>query len=266
MSRKKIVPKRWVVLAGLLMLPILRTSTGLTYLCHADINCDGKVDIKGREILKAESGRNNIPPRNIDIPREHIDMPQIGQEKKIDTGNDENLKKRITSPNTREKRITAPTTRKRRIPSPTTRKKRIDPRTKRFKDNRDGTVTDSKTGLMWTKNANLPGDTLTFNEALNYIEGMNEGKYPNFGYTNWRLPTIGELRSLIDYTKGTGKGRVQHLRYRFQNVQSLRLNDETSVTYINNSEYPRFFSFYCKLVGHNVKSCYGYVWPVRSLE
>ena len=135
----------------------------------------------------------------------------------------------------------------------------------RFKDNRDGTVTDNRTGFMWTKNANLPGDTMTFHRSLDYIEGMNEGKYPNLGYSDWRLPALSELRSLIDYTKYTRKGHTLPRGHPFQNVQSLRLNDETSVTYISNSEYSRFFSFYCRLVGHNVKSCYGYVWPVRSL-
>lgn len=136
---------------------------------------------------------------------------------------------------------------------------------KRFNDNGDETVTDYKTGLMWTKNANLLGDTITFNEAFNYIEGMNEGKYPNFGYTDWRLPTLREVQSLIDYTQHTKKGHKLPRGHPFHNVQSLRLNDETSATYISNSEYPRFFSFYCRLVGHNIKSCYGYIWPVRSL-
>jgi len=136
----------------------------------------------------------------------------------------------------------------------------------RFKDNGDGTVTDIRTGLIWTKNANLPGDTMTFHQAFDYIEGMNKGKYPNFGYTDWRLPTLRELRSLIDYTRYTKKGNVHVLPqgHPFKKVQSLRFNDSRAPSYLSNTDHPWFVSLYCRLVGHNVTSCYGYVWPVRS--
>lgn len=105
---------------------------------------------------------------------------------------------------------------------------------------------------------------MLFHQALDYIEGMNEGKYSNFGYTDWILPTLSELRSLIDYTKFTREWHILPDGHPFQNVQSLRFNDSKSVTYLSNSEYPLFVSLYCRLVGHNVKSCYGYVWPVRG--
>lgn len=68
----------------------------------------------------------------------------------------------------------------------------------RFADNGDGTVTDNLTGLMWTRDANLPGNYTTWQEALDYVAGMNAGIYPNFGYTDWRLPNIVELESLSD--------------------------------------------------------------------
>ena len=134
----------------------------------------------------------------------------------------------------------------------------------RFKDNGDGTVTDPETGLMWTKDANLPGDTMLFHEALDYIEEINEGKHPNFGYTDWRLPDLKELLSLIDYTQRTRKGHIIPSGHPFRNVQSLNFNNKQATTYLSNSDYPLFVSLYCRLVGHNVKSCYGYIWPVRG--
>ena len=83
----------------------------------------------------------------------------------------------------------------------------------RFTDNGDGTVTDNSTGLMWTKNANLPGGGLNWTNAIAYCNGMNSGA-GTYGYTDWRLPNVRELHSLIDYGRfypalcnatGTGK-------------------------------------------------------------
>lgn len=245
MSRKKRMLKRWVFLAGLLILVLLKTHTALALLYRSDPNSDNKCISKHMKTVKIEFARDGLIPRNTNTARKHIAMLQKGQDTKFD----------ITS----EKKS------KKRIPSSTKRKKRTTPRPKRFKDNGDGTVTDSKTGLMWTKNANLLEDTITFNEALEYIEGINEGKYQNFGYTDWRLPTLREFRNLIDYTKYIKKGHTLPGGHPFQNVQSLKFYGEKSDSYLSNSEYPRFFSLYCTLVGRNIKSCYGYIWPVRSL-
>ncbi len=58
-----------------------------------------------------------------------------------------------------------------------------------YKDNGDGTVSDLVTGLMWTKD---PGDKMTLAEAEKNASACNVG-----GHTDWRLPTIKELYSLI---------------------------------------------------------------------
>ena len=266
MDRKKILLKGLIVLAGVLMLAILKTSTAFaepcqadisgdgkvdaedmgimkaemgrddcyTLPCQADLNGDGKVDAKDSEILEAEFGRNDCLPINGDLPREQIEILQMGQEIEFDTGEDKDMEKEV------------------------------EPSTTRFKENGDETVTDPDSGLMWTKDANLPGDTVLFHQALDYIEEMNEGKHPNFGYTDWRLPNLKELRSLIDYTNYTRGGHIIPSGHPFQNVQSLNFNNKWAITYLNNSEYPLFISLYCRLVGHNVKSCFGYVWPVRG--
>jgi len=59
-----------------------------------------------------------------------------------------------------------------------------------FKDNGDGTITDFNTGLMWKKDE---GPELNWEEALKYCQNLNLA-----GATNWRLPTIREIGSLMD--------------------------------------------------------------------
>jgi len=62
----------------------------------------------------------------------------------------------------------------------------------RYQDNGDGTVTDLVTGLMWQQD---PGEKITYSQAVAGAEGLTLG-----GYTDWRLPTIKELYSLIDFS------------------------------------------------------------------
>lgn len=69
----------------------------------------------------------------------------------------------------------------------------------RFTDKLDGTVIDNLTSLIWTKSANLFGYTYSFSDALTFCSSCDEG-----GYTDWRLPNVRELQSLIDY------GQVQY--------------------------------------------------------
>jgi len=58
-----------------------------------------------------------------------------------------------------------------------------------YKDNGDSTVSDIVTGLMWTQD---PGEKKTFDDA---VAGASKCKVG--GHTDWRLPTIKELYSLI---------------------------------------------------------------------
>jgi hypothetical protein len=59
--------------------------------------------------------------------------------------------------------------------------------------NGDGTVTDAFTGLMWQQAGS--SNTMSWENALAYSESLATGDF-----TDWRLPTIKELRSLVDYT------------------------------------------------------------------
>ncbi len=60
-----------------------------------------------------------------------------------------------------------------------------------YVDNGDGTVSDLVTGLMWQQD---PGAKMTWDAAVAGAESSSLG-----GYTDWRLPTIKEQYSLIQF-------------------------------------------------------------------
>ncbi len=66
-----------------------------------------------------------------------------------------------------------------------------------YTDNGDGTITDNVTGLMWEQGFDL----CNFDEAQSYAKACTTGEY-----TDWRVPTIKELYSLIDFFGNQGSG------------------------------------------------------------
>ncbi len=90
-----------------------------------------------------------------------------------------------------------------------------------YTDNGDGTVTDTSTGLMWQQTGSYIS---SWEQALAYCEGLNLG-----GYTEWRLPTIKELRSLVDYSIPY-PGPTINTTY-FPNTAASRYWSSTTSTY-----------------------------------
>jgi len=66
----------------------------------------------------------------------------------------------------------------------------------RFTDNGNGTVTDIRSGLMWQQATGNNGVKMTWKAALAYCENLTLG-----GYTDWRMPNIKELTSLLDLSR-----------------------------------------------------------------
>ncbi len=62
-----------------------------------------------------------------------------------------------------------------------------------FLDNGDGTVTDLSTGLTWQQQ---PAGWMNWEDSLVYSESLSFA-----GHTDWRLPNVTELQSILDYTK-----------------------------------------------------------------
>jgi hypothetical protein len=64
----------------------------------------------------------------------------------------------------------------------------------------DGTITDRVTGLIWQKSGS-PTELLRL-EATHYVKNLNKERFA--GYSDWRLPTIEELASLLIRNKNQG--------------------------------------------------------------
>ncbi|WP_428624841.1 DUF1566 domain-containing protein [Sedimenticola sp.] len=62
----------------------------------------------------------------------------------------------------------------------------------RLQDNRNGTVTDQASGLMWQQQDD--GKPRLWKDSLAYCENLSFG-----GYRDWRLPNAKELQSIVDY-------------------------------------------------------------------
>ncbi len=77
----------------------------------------------------------------------------------------------------------------------------IDGNQPNYTANGDGTVSDSVSGLTWQQSADTDGDgdidvddKLTYSEAILYCQNLTLA-----GQTDWRLPEIKQLYSLIDF-------------------------------------------------------------------
>ena len=76
--------------------------------------------------------------------------------------------------------------------------------TSNYTNNNDGTVTDNVTGLMWQRSPDLDNNgTISATDKLSYAAAMSYCDTLTLaGQTDWRLPSIKALYSLIDF-RGT---------------------------------------------------------------
>ncbi len=99
-----------------------------------------------------------------------------------------------------------------------------------FVDNKDKTITDLATSLMWQKEDSQKG--MNWEEALKYVANMNKKKY--LGYSDWRLPNAKELQSIVDYSRSP------------QTTSSAAIDPIFKISTIKNeqnqTDYPFFWS------------------------
>lgn len=94
-----------------------------------------------------------------------------------------------------------------------------------YTDNGDGTVTDNVTGLMWQQD---PGEKMTWEEAVENLESFELG-----GYDDWRLPTVKELYSLVQFNGSTGQSADESVPYFDTDYFDFTYGDETGERFID---------------------------------
>ena len=148
----------------------------------------------------------------------------------------------------------------------------------RFENNGDGTVTDMLTGLVWLRDASCAdlagtdasgrGDWITALSAAAALADGTCGLIDGSAAGDWRLPSVNELQSLVDYeysipalsnAEGTGQWTEGDA---FSGVESLLYWSSTSFADAPTSAWPVYL--YNGTVYRYAKSNVYHIWPVRG--
>lgn len=100
-----------------------------------------------------------------------------------------------------------------------------------YRNNGDGTVSDLNTGLMWQKTPDFRNRS-TFRQARDGAKLMRLA-----GYADWRLPTIKELYSLIDFRGDSARFAGHATPYLDVCVFAIARTDRTTVGLMADSLY-----------------------------
>jgi hypothetical protein len=128
-------------------------------------------------------------------------------------------------------------------------------------------VLDQLTSLTWIKDGNTPGPTAcvpastkTWQAALDFVACLNANNY--LGYTDWRLPNVNELESLVN--AGQAVPATWLNTQGFSNVQSLPYWSSTTMVGNETAAWMVGMDFGEVAGGFFKTNGETYVWPVRA--
>ena len=116
-------------------------------------------------------------------------------------------------------------------------------------------VVDPTTGLMWEAAGSL--EIMEWADAQAYCDSLNRESFG--GFSDWRLPVIRELSSLIDYSES--KARVKDI----PGIFCKSYDYWSGTTYASNSRDALIVHFPRGLSYHGYKGSMCYVRCVRSV-
>ena len=122
-------------------------------------------------------------------------------------------------------------------------------------------MTDNLTGLMWTKHSNLPGGPRSWVDAVDYCTNMNTGS-GTYGYTDWRLPNVREMQSLIDY--GSDFPAMPEVHPFTDVVSGEKYWSSSTFSVFPELDHSWSVDLRRGRVDHEDKTLAYYVWPVRG--
>ncbi len=103
-----------------------------------------------------------------------------------------------------------------------------------FHDSGDGTITDHATGLTWAKTDS--GQGMNWQDALAWVQKKNAENF--LGYNDWRLPSVKELQSIVDYSRSPDTS------------QSAAIDPIFTCTAITNEVHQTDYPFYWSSTTH----------------
>lgn len=129
------------------------------------------------------------------------------------------------------------------------------------------TIIETRTKLMWTRNANIHIKPMTHSDAEKLIKDLNQNRYA--GYHDWRMPTQEDFEGLVFFGRKAGWGtELAHFiadyltTCGFTHVQPGNYWTSTPAAEGQN----RFFA--ANTWNGNIQpfagSNYYYLWPVRT--
>ena len=80
----------------------------------------------------------------------------------------------------------------------------------RYLDHGNGAIKDTRTGLMWTKKDSYAdlGECLDWDDSRRYVSALRTGEY-----SDWRLPTVKELKGIYEGSKSNNMAYDHDSRY-----------------------------------------------------
>lgn len=125
-----------------------------------------------------------------------------------------------------------------------------------FRDNGDGTLTDTRTGLMWMQNAYIAGKQMSWDDAKAFCAQLRTG-----GFSDWRLPTAEEYRFIIKDQKHSQNSRGYLYRQGFEKMPDYCWTSTEAA----GGDAVAVLLYYTEFRNMGKRNTNG-AWPVRSTK